>query len=97
METKEILKLKIESSDFDKDLTIAGYFKLLLTELWKEGECFSGKRPFGNSGWEYDVYRPLIKAGVISGELDEYDCVEDCDRKEADGKVLELIEAALAV
>ena len=97
MKTKEILNLKIENSDFDKDLTIIGYFKMLLIEVWKEGECFSGKRPFGNSGWKYDVYKPLIKAGVIGGELDEDGYIEDYDQREADNKVVELIEAALTL
>ena len=36
--------------------TIGEYFEKLLLTLWDEQEDFSGKRPFGNSGWEYDVY-----------------------------------------
>jgi hypothetical protein len=96
MKKQEALELKIEDSNFDDDLTIRGYFKLLLLELWREGECFNGKRPFGNSGWEYDVYKPLIKAGVIKGELDENGYIEEVDTGEADKMVIELIELSLS-
>ncbi|MCK4870706.1 MAG: hypothetical protein KAS93_06325 [Gammaproteobacteria bacterium] len=94
MNSKEILNLKLESDDFDKDLTIGGYFKELLVTLWREGESFSGKRPFGNSGWEYDVYKPLIAAGVIAGKLDEDGYIEDVDNVPADKFIIGLIEAA---
>lgn len=33
-------------------LTVRDYLKALLRRLWLEQEGFSGKRPFGNSGWE---------------------------------------------
>lgn len=88
---KELLDLKIESRDHGDDLTIRGYFELLLLELWKEGESFSGKRPFGNSGWEYDLYKPLIKANVIKGKLDSDGYIESVDEKKAHKKVIELI------
>ena len=91
MTNQELLNLKVESSDHDDDLTIKGYFKLLLTELWREAECFSGKRPFGNSGWEYDLYKPLIKAGAVKGELDEDGYIDECDNEAADKLVFELI------
>lgn len=59
---QEILDLKV-----DDELTIRSYLELLLITLLKEGESFSGKRPFGNSGWEYDLYDALAKAGLIHG------------------------------
>ncbi len=37
-----------------------------------EGEGFSGKRPFGNSCWESDLYWPLAKADVIEGGTENY-------------------------
>lgn len=83
MDIEKILNLKIEHSDFPKEMTIKGYLKALLKTLWEEGEGFSGKRPFGNSGWEYDLYTPLVKAKVVSGELDDYGCVDDIDIKAA--------------
>lgn len=92
MNTTEILALKLDNSDFHEDMTIGCYFRELLTTLWIEGESFSGKRPFGNSGWEYDVYTPLIKAGAIDGVIDEYGDVDELDRKKADRFIVQLIE-----
>lgn len=43
------------------------YLGKLLYRLWIDGEGFSGKRPFGNSGWDHDVARALCKAGVVKG------------------------------
>lgn len=68
---KAILAIEFECDDLDGRVTIGGYLIKLLETLWNEGEGFSGKRPFGNSGWEYDLYKPLISAGVIRGDLDE--------------------------
>lgn len=59
------------SSDAGDDITVRDYLRTLLTTLWSEGEGFSGKRPFGNSGWEHDIYKPLIAGGFIPGELDD--------------------------
>lgn len=40
--------------------TIRDYLKRLLVLVWEEGDCFDGKRPFGNSGWDHDIYSTLI-------------------------------------
>lgn len=72
--------------------TIGEYLKKLFCELWGEGEGFSAKHPFGNSGWQYDIYAALIKAGVVDGELDEYGCVDDVDYGQADDMILKTIE-----
>lgn len=42
--------------------TVRGYLYALLEAVWEEEEGFSGKRPFGNSGWKRDVIGPLVKA-----------------------------------
>jgi hypothetical protein len=76
MKTSEILNLPMGENDSGAE-TIKGYLKELLSVLWNEGESFSGKRPFGNSGWEDDLYKPLIVAGVVDGYLDEDGCVAD--------------------
>jgi len=89
---EEILNLKIDNDDFSDDLTIKGYLRLLLATLWNEGESFSGKRPFGNSGWEYDLYLPLVKAGVVVGELDEDGYIDSIDEQAANALVFNLIE-----
>jgi len=81
-------------SDAGDDITIRDYLRILLLTLWEEGEGFSGKRPFGNSGWEYDLYKPLIKEGFINGSLDEDGYIEKYDKKEAYAYVIDLINAA---
>lgn len=81
-------------SDAGKNKTVRDYLHSLLTTLWAEGEGFSGKRPFGNSGWENDLYRPLIEAGFIKGALDEDGYIEEVDDKKAHAFVAKLIKEA---
>ena len=81
-------------SDAGSDLTVRDYLRTLLMTLWAEGEGFSGKRPFGNSGWEYDIYRPLIAGGFVPGALDEDGYVNTVDVKIAGAYVCDLILAA---
>lgn len=47
---------------------IRGYFKALLAKLLQDPESFSGKRPFGNSGWDRDLYCALASIGIFGGE-----------------------------
>jgi hypothetical protein len=67
--------------------------------VWDEGESFSGKRPFGNSDWEYDLYVPLIQAGFIEGKLDADGYIDEWNfqppvRAKAHKYVRELIKYA---
>lgn len=77
---------------FPHKLTIRDYLKKLLRTLWREGESFSGKKPFGNSDWQYDIYKPLVERGYVSGELDEDGCLEKLDIEVADHLMIELID-----
>lgn len=76
---------------------IRDYLLTLLADLWTEGEAFSCKRPFGNSGWEYDLYEPLARAGFIEGmtfDEDGYiDEFPDASRKKADELILAAIRS----
>jgi hypothetical protein len=54
MTGKQILALKMGPNDADAE-TVRDYLKALLSKVVEEGEEFSGKRPFGNSGWEDDL------------------------------------------
>ena len=45
--------------------TVREYLSILLSTLWEQGERFDSKRPFGNSGWRYDLFEPLIEAGRV--------------------------------
>jgi hypothetical protein len=71
--------------------TIRGYLCALAAAVWREGEGFSGKRPFGNSGWQWDVYAALVKTDLIAGTFDEYGGLENADTTKGD----QLIEAAI--
>ena len=65
--------MRIPFTDYDLgQTTIKEYLKeLLLTVLWK-GESFSGKRPFGNSGWEHFAGEALIIGKVLDGDITIY-------------------------
>ena len=71
--------------------TIGEYLVKLLLTLWDEKECFSGKRPFGNSSWEYEIYAALISSEVVLGSLDEEGYIIDVDYEAADIIVREII------
>jgi hypothetical protein len=51
--TAKILCLHVK----EEDCSVGEYMTKLLAVLLKEGEAFSGKRPFGNSGWQFDLER----------------------------------------
>gem|GEM_PF-999504 len=94
MNTKEILKLPMDKND-SGETTIGDYLKALLLGVWEKGEKFNGKRPFGNSGWEYDIYRPLIQAGLVKGFFDEHGYIEEfseVEEKKAKDIIIRVIE-----
>jgi hypothetical protein len=86
---EDILKIKFFSWDLNREVTYAEYFGEVLLELLKEGECFSGKRPLGNSQWYDDLAFPLVKLGLVNGKIDRDDedspeYLDECDYKEVD-------------
>lgn len=91
------LDLRFKCGDLGGEVSIREYLHALLCRLWDEGESFSGKRPFGNSGWEYDLYKPLIIAGIVSGWIDDQGYVEEVDEKEANAEVFRLINEMCGV
>lgn len=93
----EALEVRRFVNDLDREVSLREYLHELLATLWKEGEGFSGKRPFGNSGWDWDVYGFLVKAGVISGQIDDDGWPEDFDKKAADKMMPGLIAQAFGL
>jgi hypothetical protein len=80
----EALDFSFKTMDLDVT-TPREYLKELLSTLLEEGESFSGKRPFGNSGWENELAYPLIKTGVIEGTIhEEEDCCPDLEFEQED-------------
>lgn len=90
MNKDEILNLKIENHLFNENYTIRDYLCELLSNVWEEKETFSGKRPFGNSDWEYDLYKPLVKNGVVEGKMIDQNVIE-VNEKQADNLIRLLI------
>ena len=76
LEIQKILSISFFSDDLERNVTIKEYLKELLLVLWSQQEGFSGKRPFGNSGWSWDLYKALIENGVKCGSLDSDGYVE---------------------
>lgn len=101
-EINAALDTKFEHSDVGV-MTFREFFKELLQRVWHEGEGFSGKRAFVNSGWEDDVYKGLAKAGLIEGQnlsLDDPDFDPedeeeewDYDSEAADKLIFKMIDA----
>lgn len=91
--SQQILDTPMDANDSGAD-TVRGYLIALLTAVWREGEGFSGKRPFGNSSWEFDVYRALAKAGHIVATFDEDGYLDEMDRAE-ERKADALVAAAI--
>ena len=77
---------------YTKPITFRKFFEILLTTLWNDPESFSGKRPFGNSGWDCVIYKHLIIGGFISGEVDSDGDLRDYDENEAHKFVSDMIK-----
>ena len=82
-------------SDAGENITVRDYLRILLLTLWDEGEGFSGKRPFGNSGWEYELYDALMEAGYVQyREYQPGGGLHPDDKRAAHAYVAQLIKAA---
>jgi hypothetical protein len=97
MTHQEMLEVSFKCDDLRKTVTIRAYLHALLQAMWREGESFSGKRPFGNSGWEYDIIAPLVKAGAIKGVIDKDGYLDDHDEKAANKLIPLLISEAMGM
>lgn len=75
--------------------TVKDYLKKLLLGVWQDRDAFNGKRPFGNSGWQYEIYVALGRGGVIEIIFDEdgyVDSISDEQRDKADRLIDRAIE-----
>lgn len=62
------LELRFDS-DAGEDIRARDYLCELLSKVWMEEQMFSGKRPFGNSDWQWELFGPLGRAGFIEGTI----------------------------
>jgi hypothetical protein len=91
---ERVLDLPLGENDSGAN-TVRGYLLRLLLVLWDEQDGFSGKRPFGNSGWDYDLYKPLIEAGLVDGKFDEDGYIEEVDGRAAKRLIEDSITALI--
>ena len=77
MTPQELLDFKFYCNDLDRTLTVREYFVELLATLWREADGFSGKRPFGNSGWNFEIEGALVESGKIPGKLEYGEYIAD--------------------
>ena len=82
-----LLGLALDDDNEAGAATFRDYLRVLATAVWREGEAFDGKRPFGFSDWKSDVYQPMVAAGLVAGELDEEECLVSVDEDAADALV----------
>lgn len=89
---KQALDMQFDAHDRSETMTFRAYFKELLTTLYSEGESFSGKRPFGNSGWDFGLTLGLVAIGAVAGDYDE----GPDDEKVANQFIFDMIDALCA-
>ncbi len=92
MTPTEILALPMGKNDAEA-ATVRDYLKALVRRIWEEGEGFSGKRPFGNSGWRCELELALVKAGAIEGKIDVDGYLDDADGAACDRAINDAIDA----
>jgi hypothetical protein len=64
---QQILDLPLDYNDADA-ATVREYLVTLLAVIWDDGDDLN---PFGNSGWKWDLFRALVKAGYANNPFDE--------------------------
>lgn len=65
----------------------------MLSSLWREQDGFSGKRPFGYSGWWHDFSAALVVAGLVDGTVDEFGYASATSDDEVDKLVADAIKS----
>lgn len=87
---ENVLNLPMQENDAGAS-TVGDYLRSLLKTLWTEGESFSGKRPFGNSGWEDELYTALVGGGFVGGTVED-GYAEDVDYEAANALIFQCID-----
>ncbi len=86
--TQKALELKTAV----EDMTIRQYLKKLTKTVIIECDNFSGKHWFTDSYWIYDLYIPLVMAGLVDGVFDGSGVLVEVDSKMADAFICTLID-----
>lgn len=88
-EPQRLLDLPLPPNDSGA-ATVRGYLTELLVIAWESG---SALHPFGNSGWQHDLYEPMTRAGLAAIGYDEagYATGSNAGYAEADQLILAAI------
>ncbi len=86
---QQILALELPDNDAAAG-TVGQYLFNLTSKVWFEQEGFDGKRPFGNSGWNHDIFHALLLNGVVDGVLDEHGFIEEINKSQVTEVMTEL-------
>jgi hypothetical protein len=89
---RQVLDLPMPDGNDANAATVREYLVELVREVWIQEQGFSGKRPFGNSGWQADLHPPLVQAGLCAGTVDEDGYTEGVDRQAAYQLILAAID-----
>lgn len=87
---RDVLNLPMQSNDAEAS-TVREYLLTLLSDLWRLGEDFNVKRPFGNSSWQHELYDALARTVLVKATFDADGWLESVDHRRADL----LIQAAI--
>lgn len=90
--SQAVLAVRMQPNDADAE-TVRDYLIKILLAVVSQGEGFSTKRPFGNSGWELDIPEALVRVGYLEGTLDEDDCLDTWDRQAGREMIAAAIQA----
>lgn len=78
----DALEIRFYSQDLKRFVTVREFLKTLLMKMFTERE-FNGKRPFGSSSWDGDLFIALIRDGKIHGTIDSDGFISEIDWREA--------------
>lgn len=79
----QILRVEMGANDADA-VTVRDYLVALLRGVWLHREEFDGKRPFGNSGWQFELFTALGHVGLIDAEFDAEGFLDTVDDSAGD-------------
>jgi hypothetical protein len=88
---KDFLKVELPDNAVGAH-DVQEYLKRLLARLWIEGESFNGKRPFGDSSWQWVIYAAMVRENFVYGLLDDNGFVDEIDMVMADDLMMQAIE-----
>lgn len=62
----DVLNMDVDGTPLRKML------KDLLTMVIMQGESFDSKRPWGDGGWEFDIYLAMVQNGFVDGKIEDF-------------------------